>query len=233
MSVEKPVFSYQQMMSVESFLLAPGIGEKETIDACTTAITHHIAAVCVKPCYVHQAVSTLREANTKPATVIGYPFGDQPTTVKVSGAKRAMTEGVLELNLVANTAYLLDGRVDLFEEDINSICCLARMNYALVNTILNCKYLTDDLIIKGAEIIGKTGSEWISPSSGLENAKNDESYFPLLKNAVGKSVKLKSMGKINNRQTFVRLRELGCDRIAIHDLNLLLNSFDEIGNKEE
>ena len=233
MPVDKPIFSYQQMISVESFLLAPCIGEKETIDACTTAITHNITAVCVKPCYVHQAVSTTREAITKSATVIGYPFGDQPTTVKVSGAKRALTEGVLELNLVANTAYLLDGRDDLFEEDINAICCLARMNYALVNIILNCRHLTCDLIVKGAEIIGKTGPEWISPSSGLENAEKDESYFPLLKKAVSKSVKLKSMGIVNSRQTFIRLHGLGCDRIAIHDLNLLLHSFVEIVNKKE
>ncbi|MDT8381499.1 MAG: deoxyribose-phosphate aldolase [Brevefilum sp.] len=202
--------------SIEANLLTPRIAEKETIEACEAAKSHEFAAVCVKPCYVHQAVFALRGSDTKPATVIGFPFGYQSKAVKVAAAKRALTEGVLELNLVANSAYLFDGKYDLFEDDIRAICCLARMNYALVNIILNCQYLPDDLIVNGVKIIAETEAHWISPSSGLGKAEDDEAYFSLLKQTLGESIKLKSMGKVKNQETYIKLQELGCDRIALN-----------------
>jgi len=217
MPKENPAVANLSKASIEANLLAPKIAEKETIEACETAKSLEFAAVCVKPCYVHQAVFALRGSDTKPATVIGFPFGDQPKAVKVAGAKRALTEGILELNLVANSAYLLDGKYDLFEDDIRAICCLARMNYALVNIILNCRYLTDDLIVNGVKIIAETEAFWISPSSGLGKAEDDEAYYSLLKQTLGESIKLKSMGKVKNQDTYIRLRELGCDRIALGD----------------
>ena len=215
MPKENPAVANLSKASIEANLLAPKIAEKETIEACEMAKSLGFAAVCVKPCYVHQAVIALRGSDIKPATVIGFPFGDQSKAVKVAGTKRALTEGILELNLVANTAYLLDRKYDLFEDDIRAICCLARMNYALVNIILNCKYLPDDLIVNGVKIIAETEAHWISPSSGLGKAKDDEVYFSLLKQTLGESIKLKSMGKVKNRETYIRLQELGCDRIAL------------------
>jgi len=217
MPIENPASVNKSKASIEANLLAPKIAEKETIEACKAAKSLGIAAVCVKPCYVHQAVFALRGSEIKPATVIGYPFGDQSKAVKVAGTKRALTEGILELNLVANSAYLLDGKYDLFEDDIRAICCLARMNFALVNIILNCKYLPDDLIVNGVKIIAETEAHWISPSSGLGKAVDDEAYFSLLKQTLGETIKLKSMGKVENQDTYIRLQELGYDRIALEN----------------
>jgi deoxyribose-phosphate aldolase len=92
------------------------------------------------------------------------------------------------------------------------------MNYALVNIILNCKYLPDDLIVNGVKIIAETEAHWISPSSGLGKAvEDDEAYISLIKQTQGESIKLKSMGKVENQSTYIRLQELGCDRIALEN----------------
>lgn len=217
--------------SVEANLLAPKISEKETIEACEMAKSLGFAAVCVKPCYVHQAVFALRGSGIKPATVIGFPFGDQPKAVKVAATKLALTEGILELNLVANSAYLLDGKYNFFEDDIRAICCLARMNYALVNIILNCQFLPDVLIVNGIKIIAETEAHWISPSSGLGKAGDDAAYFALLKQIVGDTIKLKSMGKVKNQETYIRLQELGCDRIALNNPEAYRNFVTDEGRK--
>jgi len=230
MPKENPSHADQSKASIEVNLLAPEIAEKETIEACEAAKSLGFVAVVVKPCYVHQAVFTLRGSDTKPATVIGYPFGDQSKAVKVAGAKRALTEGILELNLVANTAYLVDNNYDLFEEDIRAICCLARMNYAFVNIILNCQFLPEDLIVSGVKIIAETEAHWISPSSGLGKAEDDEAYISLIKQTQGESIKLKSMGKVENKETYVRLQELGFDRIALNDPRRFQNFVKNEGN---
>ncbi len=215
------------IQTIEYHLLAPDITESDTVEGCKQAMLYHIPVVCVRPCYVHQSNTALRGSTTTTATVIGYPFGDTTKKIKVAEAKLALTEGVSELNMVANAVYLLDGKDESFIRDIESICCLARMNGALVNIILNCEFLSDYLVEKGSQYIANVGADWISPSTGLGKC-NDEKYMPLIRKAVKGKNKLKTMGSIESFSTWKRRYDLGCRRFGTRELNTLLNSFELI-----
>jgi len=219
-------FSYAKIINaLEYQLLTPGITEKDTINGCKLAMSLHIPVICVKPCYVHQTISVLRGSNVAAATVVGYPYGDAATSIKVAETKLALTEGVLELNLVANPTYLIDGNNDLFKRDLDSICCLARMNGALLNVILNCQFLPDDLIIEAAKFSANIGAAWISPSSGVEKV-DSEVYLSMLKPLVGENCQLKTMGSVDNFCDFLKMYELGCTRIGTSELQALLDSIE-------
>ncbi len=223
MAANKSVGYAQAIETIEYHLLRPEVTGKDTIEGCELAISYQIPVVCVKPCYVHQAVETLRGSKVKTATVISYPFGDIPTLLKVAEAKLGLTEGVLELNMVANTAYLLEGKDELFQKDLESLCCLARMNGALLNIILNCQFLPDDLIEKAAQYAVKIGAAWISPSTDLGES-NDERYLALIKKATDGKSQLKTMESIENFDDWQKRFNLGCRRICTMDLNALIES---------
>jgi deoxyribose-phosphate aldolase len=219
------MIEYEKMIkTIEYHLLAKDITESSTIEGCKQAVSHNIPVVCVKPCYVHQSINILRRSNTIGATVIGYPFGNAPTLIKAAETKLALTEGVLELNVVANTTYLLEGKDELFQKDLESICCLARMNGAVINVIIDSQLLSEVLIEKAAHVAIKIGAIWISPSTGL-NKLNDENYLPAIKRAGEGKIKLKTMDSAENYSDWLRKFNLGFDRIGTGDLLTLLKSF--------
>lgn len=227
MTIEKNNVYEDMIKTIEYQMLARDITEKDTIEGCTQAVANKIPAVCVKPCYVHQSVDLLRGTNTIGATVIGYPFGDTPTPIKAAETKLALTEGVLELNVVANTAYLLEGKDELFQKDLESICCLARMNGAVINVIINSQLLSADLIEKAVQIAIKIGAAWISASTGINEVK-DEDYVHAIKKAGDGKIKLKSMDSIESYDAWLRKFNLGFDRIGTSDLFPLLKSFPSL-----
>jgi len=223
MAANKSVGYAQAIETIEYHLLRPEVTEKDTIEGCELATTYQIPVVCVKLCYVHHAVETLRGSKAKTTTVIGYPFGDIPTSIKIAEAKLGLTEGVLELNMVANAAYLLEGKDELFQKDLEALCCLARMNGALLNVILNCQFLADNLIKKAAQYAIKMGAAWISPSTGF-GENDDERYLPLIQEAIDGKSKLKTMESIEVFDDWLNRFNLGCRRISTNNLNALVKS---------
>jgi len=220
-------FDFEHWIStIEYHLLSREMTEKETIAGCKQAVSYHVPVVCVKPCYVHQSVAVLRGTDTKAATVIGYPFGDLPTSIKAKETKLALTEGVLELNMVANTSLLIDGNDGSFKKDIESICCLARMNGALLNVIINSGFLSNELLRKAAEYSEKIGAAWLSPSTGIDETNEDE-FLPIIKEAIDGKINVKTMTSVESFDTWLRNYELGFRRFATKDLGILIKSFEK------
>jgi len=221
------VIEYRKIIeTMEYHLLRMDITEKETIFGCEQALSYQLPVVCVKRCYLHQSVNFLRGSSTIAATVIGYPFGDIPTSIKAAETKLALTEGVLELNVVSNTGYLLDGKDGLFQKDLESICCLARMNGAKINVILNSQLLSGELIEKAANCAVKIGAAWISPSNGLEEF-DEAAHLPFLKKAAQGKTTLKTMTGIDGYDAWLEKYKLGFKRISTRDLNAFIKTLKE------
>jgi deoxyribose-phosphate aldolase len=219
---------YEELLrKFEYHMLAPNISERETITGCKLAVKYGLPSVCVKPCYAHQAVSTLRGTNTKAACFLGSSFGDEITAVKIIGAKRALTEGIKELNLVSNPGYLIDGNEKLFQEELNAICGLGRMNGAQVAVILNCSYLEEELIIKAIRLALDAGADWISPSSGIEVGDDDEIFLPIIQQAGVQKDAIKVLGSDGRIKTYQLLHEAGYTRLGTHDLPGVLKAIDK------
>ena len=226
MQLEKSIAYQQAVNHLEYHLLAPDLTEQQTILGCELAKSLKIQAVCVKPCFVLQAVSSLRGTQTIPSTVISYPFGVDVTSVKVSGLKRALVEGALEINFVANLADLLGGKDQSFSAEIDTICGLAHMNGAKVNVILNCDYLSNEQIVKATQYVIEAGADWISPSPGFEETNSDGHYLPLIIETAERKIKLKTMGRVQNFQVFEEFFGLGCERIGTRYLQSIISVFN-------
>ena len=74
--------------TVDHTLLRPEATEQEIVRLCKEASHYHFAAVCIPPSYVPLAARELRRADVKVATVISFPFGYEPTAVKIGPSAR-------------------------------------------------------------------------------------------------------------------------------------------------
>ena len=68
---------------IDQTVLKAGTRWEDVRKICNEAFAHDFAAVCIPPCFVADAKAYLKNSKVKIATVIGFPFGNTTTEVKV------------------------------------------------------------------------------------------------------------------------------------------------------
>ena len=100
-----------------------GLSEEETlkivIDLTQEAIDNDIFAVMIRPDYVKKVRSFLSEknANVVIGTVIGFHEGTYSIEHKLAEAKKAIEDGVDELDFVINYEAYKNGELDLVKKE--------------------------------------------------------------------------------------------------------------------
>ena len=206
---------YEKAASViEHVLLSPELNEKETLAGCLKARDFALSGVSVKPCFVRQAVSVLRNTGIMVGTVIGFPNGANTTAIKLAETKRALTEGATGVEMVVNLGFLRSEADDRFLEDIRCVCGLAHMNGVKITVNLEAGLLSESQIKKASEFAVKAGADWLSTSTGFAQKNASLQDIVLIKNAVGESVNIKAMGGIHSLAEFLGVWNAGCSRIG-------------------
>ena len=73
---------------------------------CKEAIQSKFASVCINPVYVSYAKSILKDENPKVCSVVGFPLGADSEEMKYAEARFLIFQGVDEIDMVMNTAFL-------------------------------------------------------------------------------------------------------------------------------
>ena len=94
---------------IDHTLLKPYATEADLARVCGEAKRYHFASVCVNPCNVAFVASQLVGSGVKTCSVIGFPFGNPTTAVKVAEAQGALSDGAGEIDMVINVGKLLEG----------------------------------------------------------------------------------------------------------------------------
>ena len=124
-------------------LLSPQLTQSETVAGCLAAKSSAITGIFVKPCYVRQAVNSLRRSDIMIGTVIGYPHGGKSKYALIAETKRALTEGAQMLLLSIHPGYLIEGNFTDLNAEIQSICGLAHMNGAQAFSLIDPEHLSE------------------------------------------------------------------------------------------
>ncbi|MDE7401461.1 MAG: hypothetical protein K2N17_05350 [Clostridia bacterium] len=121
-----------------------------------TANALGIGAVVVFPSYVKACVSYLgKDPQTALIAAISYPFGEETTDVKVAAVKRAVKDGVDEVEVSAPMAFLKDGNWAYFKKECKKIKKSARMR--AVRIVINCSLLNEKEILKASVTAADAG----------------------------------------------------------------------------
>ena len=112
---------------------------------CNEAYANDFPAVCIPPCFVKEAKEYLEKSKVKIATVIGFPFGNTTTEVKVYETKQAVENGADEIDMVINIGWLKQGDYDKVGKEIKLIkeACGEKI---LLKVIVETGLLTYDVI---------------------------------------------------------------------------------------
>lgn len=112
---------------IDHSLLRPDATEDDVLACCDEAMELHFACVMVLPCWCQVAEGRLRGSDVKAGTVIAYPFGAVPTSVKAYEARQAITNGATELDVVVNLAALKSHDYVTVQRDIEEVVTVANI----------------------------------------------------------------------------------------------------------
>lgn len=198
---------------IDHTLLKPDATEAAIGKVCAEAIEHGFKSVCVNPARIAFAAKQLEGTGVLPCCVVGFPLGATFSKVKAFEAETAIANGAKEVDMVINIGAAKDGNWELVESDIAAVVAAAK-GKAAVKVIIETCLLTEEEKIKACELVTKAGAEYIKTSTGFSTAGATFEDVKLMREHVGKDVKVKAAGGISSFADAEKFIELGADRLG-------------------
>lgn len=160
---------------------------------CEEGMEYEVASVCIPPCYVKKAKDYVKE-RLKICTVIGFPNGNMTTAAKVFETEDAVKNGADEIDMVINLGMVKEQNYEGVLAEIQEIkkACHGKLLKVIIETCL----LTEEEKIKLCQVVTRAGADYIKTSTGFSTGGATFADVELMRNHVGKDIKVKAAGGI-------------------------------------
>lgn len=140
---------------LEHIVLRPDLTELEAAKESELAKSARAAAVIVRPCDIDVAVRILSGGATAPASVAGYPYGDQNTGTKLYELRDLLRRGAKEAAFTLNVSKLRSRQFQYVETEILQAVEACRKDNARLTVLFPNEYLTDEHRIVACRIVAR------------------------------------------------------------------------------
>ena len=179
---------------------------------CKEAIQYKFASVCINPVYVSYAKSILKDENPKVCSVVGFPLGADSEEMKYAEARFLIFQGVDEIDMVMNIAFLKERKLDLVKNEIKKVVEAADGN--CVKVIIETSFLDQDEKALACNIVMDSGASFVKTSTGFSSSGATLEDVRLIKKVVGDQVGIKASGGIKTKKEALEFIEAGANRIG-------------------
>lgn len=182
---------------------------------CQEALSHRFYSICVPPYFVFQARSYLGvNSAVKICTVIGYPLGYNTTAAKVEEIKRAVMDGVDEVDVVVNMSAIKAGDWNYVRNDIESVIVMTHLRSRKIKLVFEMADLELEELQKLCEICKEKGADYIKLSTGFQNDTNTIEQVALVRSILNSSIKIKVEGRYKTKMEAKQIIDAGANRIG-------------------
>lgn len=183
-----------QMMDYSS--LNPNVTEKEILEGCRIAKEYNFKGFHVNPIWVPTVARELEGTGIETGYVVSFPFGTNPTELKVAEAKHAAK--ILKgkpwvIDMVTNVGKLKGKDYEYYKNDIAEVVKVAHDAGVECKAILEVSFLTDDEIVAACELAAEAGVDWVKTSTGRHGGPTLE-QVRLMRKSSPPHVKVKVAG---------------------------------------
>ena len=179
---------------------------------CKEAVQYKFASVCINPVYVSYAKSILKDENPKVCSVVGFPLGADSEEMKYAEARFLIFQGVDEIDMVMNIAFLKERKLDLVKNEIKKVVEAADGN--CVKVIIETSLLNQDEKALACNIVMESGAAFVKTSTGFSSSGATLEDVRLIKKVVGDRVGIKASGGIKTKNQALEFIEAGATRIG-------------------
>ncbi|NLX64212.1 MAG: deoxyribose-phosphate aldolase [Clostridiaceae bacterium] len=205
---------------IDQSVLKPEFTQAEIRRYIQEGIDFGCKTVCINPTSLDIAREMTKGTETKICVVCDFPFGLSSTQSRIYQVEDCLKGGdIFEVDIVANYGWLRSGLYDEVEKDIKAVTEVCHKYGAAVKVILETDALTVEQIIKGTEVICNAGADFAKTSTGFYTGGEVKGATPeviqiMMDTAKGRC-KIKGSGCIRTREHFLKLIDMGIDRMGI------------------
>lgn len=209
-AMEKPNLAQH----LEQTLLTAACTQDEIVDMCERANKAGILAVCIPPFFVPTAKKALEDSETKVVTVVGFPFGYGNINTKAEETKKAISEGVDEVDMVMNLSAFKSGLMSHVSDGIDSIKTLCGMSDKPLKVIIESGLLSEEELLQAAAICTEKEVDFVKTSTGFNGKGASIKAVKMLRSALPESIGIKASGGIKDVTTAEKMLMAGANRIG-------------------
>jgi deoxyribose-phosphate aldolase len=168
----------------------------------------------VQPYQVPIAARLLEDYPVKVGTVVGFPHGSDSPEVKEAACIVALDCGAKEIDMVLNTAAMLDGDWETIEAEIEAAVRVCHEDRALLKVILEVCYLKPRYVGYACTYAAKLGADFVKTSTGFGPGGATPEAIKLMSKVVGDQCQVKASGGIKTYADAELYLDLGCTRLG-------------------
>ncbi len=192
---------------------------------CAEARQYRFKSVCVNPCWVPLCAKLLAGSNVLVCTVVGFPLGANATETKVEEARRAVSEGAHEIDMVINIGKAKAGDWNAIRNEIEAVVRASKP--AIVKAIIETCYLTREEKIAACKAAVEAGAAFVKTSTGFGTGGATVEDVRLMKEVVGEAASVKASGGIRTLADAIAMLEAGASRIGASAGVAIMNEPEE------
>jgi deoxyribose-phosphate aldolase len=199
---------------IDHTLLKPDASQDQIAQLCYEARTHHFASVCVNPAHVKLSAQLLKGSDVAVCTVVGFPLGATPATVKAYETQQAIRDGATEIDMVINIGALKSQDYKTVYEDIAAVVRAAHAGNAIVKVIIEAALLTDEEKVIASQLSKAAGADFVKTSTGFGPGGATAADVALMRQVVGPAMGVKAAGGVRNYADAQAMISAGATRIG-------------------
>lgn len=206
--------SEQIARTIDHTLLKADASQEQIAQLCYEARKYHFASVCINPTHVKLAAQLLKDSDVKVCTVVGFPLGANPSTVKAYETSQAIRDGAHEIDMVINIGALKSQDYRAVLEDIGAVTRAAHAGGAIVKVIIEAALLTDEEKVVACQLSRTAGADFVKTSTGFGPGGATVADILLMRRVVGPDLGVKAAGGVGSYETAQAMIAAGATRIG-------------------
>jgi deoxyribose-phosphate aldolase len=199
---------------IDHTLLKPDASQDQIAQLCYEARSHHFASVCINPNYVKLCAQLLKGSDVKVCTVVGFPLGATPASVKAYETQQAIRDGASEIDMVINIGALKSKDYRVVYDDIATVVRTAHAGNALVKVIIEAALLNDEEKIVACQLCKEAAADFVKTSTGFGPGGATVADVALMRRVVGPAVGVKAAGGIKDYADAQAMIAAGATRLG-------------------
>lgn len=207
--LEGPVTQY-----IDHTLLKTEATPAQIEQLCAEARKYQFASVCINSIYVPLAHQALLGSGVKTCTVVGFPLGASPTTVKVAETEIAIGAGATEIDMVMSVGLLKGGNVQAVLDDVRTLAETCHASGAILKVILEMGLLTPHEKILACLIAQAAGADFVKTSTGFFAGGATVEDVDLMRRVVGPLMGVKAAGGVRSLEDARAMLQAGATRLG-------------------
>lgn len=199
---------------IDHTLLKADASQDQIAQLAYEARTYHFASVCINPAHVKLASQLLKGSDVAVCTVVGFPLGATPGTVKAFETQQAIRDGASEIDMVINVGALKSEDYTVVYEDISAVVRAAHAGNAMVKVIIEAALLTDEEKVVACQLAKSAGADYVKTSTGFGPGGATLADVALMRRVVGPSIGIKAAGGVGSYSDAQAMIAAGATRLG-------------------